>query len=200
MMEKTKRIELLSHTEVEELYELPEFNAHEQQLYFSLNKTEQAALAQFTKFKTRLYFILQVGYFKAKQQFVPFSFDDVSNDIQFIMNAYYPDLKSTVFTGCISREYIRKQRQAILALYNYRNWSPEYLFEIERHIGKLLKYYPQAHSAFRQLLAYFDHQKITIPSYRTFQDMFSLAFATEKNVLIPLFCLFQHLNNHSSQN
>lgn len=66
-MENIKRIQLLSSTEVEELYARPDFNAHEQHLYFSLTQSEREALAQFSKTKTRIFFILQLGYFKAKQ-------------------------------------------------------------------------------------------------------------------------------------
>ena len=73
-----------------------------------------------------------------------------------------------------------ESRQAILSFFNYRNWSPEYTPEIESHISDLLRYYPKGHSAFRQLLAYFDHQKIIIPSYRTLQEMFGRAFNAEE--------------------
>jgi len=180
-MENNKRIQLLSSTEVEELYALPAFNVHEQQLYFTLSQSEREALAQHINTKTRVYFILQLGYFKAKQQFFNFALDDCSSDVQFIVSTYYSDLEPIPFIGRISRAYARKQRQAILSLYGYRNWSPEYTSEIEAHIGDLLRYYPKGHSAFRQLLAYFDHHKIGIPSYRTFQDMFSSAFAAEDN-------------------
>jgi hypothetical protein len=179
-LENNKRIHLLSSTEVEELYTRPEFNAYEQRLYFTLTQSERVALARFSNIKTRIYFILQLGYFKAKQQFFNFSLDDVRNDVLFIVNTYYSDATLLQFTGSISREYSRKQRQTILSLFNYRNWSPEYTPEIESHISDLLRYYPTGHSAFRQLLAYFDHQKITIPSYRTLQDMFSCAFNAEE--------------------
>lgn len=179
-LENNKRIHLLSSTEVEELYARPEFNAYEQRLYFTLNQSERSALTQHSNIKTRIYFILQLGYFKAKQQFFNFSLDDVSNDVQFIMSSYYSDTTSSQFTGSLSRKYSRKQRQAILSLFNYRDWSPKYTPEIESHIGDLLRYYPKGHSAFRQLLAYFDHQKIIIPSYRTLQDMFSRAFVAEE--------------------
>ncbi|OTA15742.1 transposase [Xenorhabdus vietnamensis] len=78
---------------------------------------------------------------------------------------------------------MRSQQQAILSLFGYRNWSPQYTAEIESHLGYLLRYYPKGHNAFRQLLAYFGHQKLIIPSYRTLQDMFSSAFITEENRL-----------------
>jgi hypothetical protein len=95
-MENTKRIHLLSSTELEELYARPEFDAHEQRLYFTLTQSERAALAQFSNTKTRIYFILQLGYFKAKQQFFNFSLDEVYNDVQFIMGIYYKSAFSLV--------------------------------------------------------------------------------------------------------
>ena len=76
-MENIERIQLLSSTEVEELYARPEFNTHEQSLYFSLSPTERAALEQFRNTQTRIHFILQLGYFKAKQQFFNYSLDEV---------------------------------------------------------------------------------------------------------------------------
>jgi TnpA family transposase len=178
-LENIKRIQLLSNAEVEELYIRPEFNVHEQLLYFTLTPSERDALTQFSNTKTRIFFILQLGYFKARQQFFNFSLEDVSNDVQFIANIYYSDLSSILLTGRISRDYIRRQRQVILSLFDYCAWISDLVQEIQIHIGDLLRYYPKGHSAFRQLLAYFDRRKIIIPSYTTFQDIFSQAFSDE---------------------
>ncbi len=52
-----KRIHLLSDTEVKDLYALPEFSVNEQELYFTLNKSDQTALDRYTKIKTRVYFL-----------------------------------------------------------------------------------------------------------------------------------------------
>ena len=182
-MESIERIQLLSSTGVEELYTRPDFNAHEQCLYFSLSTAERTALEQFRNTQTRIHFILQLGYFKAKQQFFNYSLDEVSADVEYIVATYYSGTDAAQFTGSLSREYSRKQRQAILSLFDYRSWSPQFTAVIESHIGLLLRYYPKGHSAFRQLLTFFDHQNIIIPSYRTFQDMFSRAFATEEQRL-----------------
>tara|TARA_R110002072_G_scaffold298269_2_gene471966 strand:+ start:12556 stop:15618 length:3063 start_codon:yes stop_codon:yes gene_type:complete len=186
-MENIERIQLISSTEVEELYARPEFNLHEQILYFSLTPTERASLEGFRNTQTRIHFILQLGYFKAKQQFFNISLDEVCSDVQFIVATYYSSANAGQFTGTLSREYARKQRQEILSLFDYRNWSPQHTAEIESHISHLLRYYPKGHSAFRQLLAFFDHQKLVIPSYRTFQDMFSRAFTAEEQRLCALF-------------
>jgi hypothetical protein len=104
-VEKIKRAQLLFDTEVEELYARPEFDPHEQQLYFELTSAEREALAQNRNIKTRVHFILQLGYFKAKQQFFTFSFNDVGEDVKFILQTYYSDTNLEQFSGSISREY-----------------------------------------------------------------------------------------------
>ncbi|PQQ22032.1 DUF4158 domain-containing protein, partial [Photorhabdus hindustanensis] len=142
-MENTKRLQLLSNTEVEELYSRPEFNAHEQRLYFTLTQSEREALTQFSNTRTRIFFILQLGYFKAKQQFFNFSLEDVSNDAQFIANLYYTNAFPVSFAGRISRDYIRTQRQVILSLFGYCAWMSDLAPEIQSHISNLLRYYPK---------------------------------------------------------
>ncbi len=87
------------------------------------------------------------------------------------------------FTSRISRDYMRIQRQTILSLFNYRNWTSDFTPETQTHIGYLLRYSPKGHSAFRQLLAYFDHPKIIIPSYTTLQDIFNRTFSDEEKRL-----------------
>ncbi|AYA39180.1 DUF4158 domain-containing protein [Xenorhabdus nematophila] len=107
-MKNIKRIQLLSKAEVEALYTRPKFNAQEQRLYFALTQAEREVLTQFRNTKTRIFFILQLGYFKAKQQFFNFSLDDVCHDVQFISNTfyYYSHSSSISFTGRISRDYV----------------------------------------------------------------------------------------------
>jgi hypothetical protein len=46
-MENIERIQLLSSTEVEELYARPVFNTHEQRLHFSLSPVQRATLELF---------------------------------------------------------------------------------------------------------------------------------------------------------
>lgn len=107
MKKNQKRIQLLSDTEIEELYSRPEFNIHEQQLYFTLTASERTALTQFSNTRTRIYFILQLGYFKARQQFFNFSLDEVISDVLFIVSNYYSEFAVWSLTGRISHDYVR---------------------------------------------------------------------------------------------
>ena len=88
-MTNLKRLYLLSEAEIDELYARPIFNQEERVLYFDLNKAELDALGQLTTTKTRLYFILQLGYFKAKHQFFTFNLDEVNDDVTFLLNHFF---------------------------------------------------------------------------------------------------------------
>lgn len=83
-MANIKRINLLSNVEVIDLYARPDFNDDERELYFTLNEQEQIILNSYTTINTQLYFILQLGYFKAKQQFFK-CFATAQYDIKFIL-------------------------------------------------------------------------------------------------------------------
>lgn len=150
-----------------------------------MSQAELDVLNNYSTIKTRLYFILQLGYFKTKNQFFKFNFDDVQSDVNYIISNYFHDA-NLVLSGSVSRKYISLQKQAILNLFNYQDWSTEKAVLAEGHIGDLLKYYPKGHDTLRQLLTYFDHQKIVIPTYRNLQDMFTHAFSSEEKRLNQL--------------
>lgn len=181
-MSNTRRINLLSDAEIEDLYSRPRFNANEQNLYFALNKLELEFLEKYYSYKTRVSFILQLGYFKAKQQFYNFNFKDVDDDVKYITKAFKLgyNLKLSEY---ISEKYIRQQRKEILTLCNYKDWSAEYEAKITDYICELLRYYPKISGALRQLLDYFEKHQMVIPIYRNLQDMFTTAYAREEKRL-----------------
>lgn len=76
-MKNIKRIYLLPDAEIDDLYARPTFNKNEQELYFEMTQSELDTLVQFGTIKTKVYFILQLAYFKAKNQFFTFSFVSV---------------------------------------------------------------------------------------------------------------------------
>jgi hypothetical protein len=75
-----KRLRILGDDEIEAIYGRPRFTQEERIEYFSLSPTEKAALEQLHSIKSRIYFILQLGYFKARHLFVAFSIREVFED------------------------------------------------------------------------------------------------------------------------
>ena len=187
-MTNLKRIYLLPEAEIIDLYARPVFNKNEQQLYFELTQIELDTLGQFGTIKTKVHFILQLAYFKAKNQFFSFTFDDVRVDVDYVLAKFFKKT-DVVFHGNITRQRINQQKQIILNLFDYKACSVEQVIQIEAHIGELLRYYPKVHDAFRQLLVYLDNQKIVIPTYRSLQDMFTQSFVNERDRLDQLILL-----------
>lgn len=165
-MENEKRLQLLSEAEISDLYDKPCFTPEERELYFTLNPVEQQSLGRYHNTRTRVYFILQLGYFKAKHQFFRFHFEAAAEDTNFILKDYF-DREDTDWKGGLSRDSIRAQKRDILNLFNYRDWSTDFEPQILTKLGQLVRYFPKSHSALRQLLFHLDRQRIIIPSYRT---------------------------------
>ena len=64
-----KRLAILSRDEIEAIYGRPCFTKEERGEYFSLSPAEQVALEQLRFVNAKIYFILQLGYFKARNMF-----------------------------------------------------------------------------------------------------------------------------------
>ena len=121
-MTNLKRIYLLPEAEIVDLYERPIFNQNEQQLYFDLNQIELDMLGQFGTIKTKVYFILQLAYFKAKNQLFTFTFDDVQADVQYVLAGFFKK-SDAPFQGSITSKRINQQKQIILNLFEYQDWN-----------------------------------------------------------------------------
>src|SRR6185369_14135283 len=85
-----KRLQILDDEEIEALYGRPVFTADERTQYLTLTQPEQESLALFGLVHTQIYFLLQLAYFKAKQQFFAFTLDEVEDDVQAIMAQFFP--------------------------------------------------------------------------------------------------------------
>ncbi len=176
---------MLPVAEIDELYARPDFTSDEKALYFTLNDSELDRLNHYSNTKTRVYFILQLGFFKAKQQFFQFDIEEVPTDVEYILANFFNNTKASL-SGRPSRNYINQQKHDILELFNYQDWSSKNQSQTQAHTVELLKLHPNGHNAFRELLNYFEMQQIVIPSYRSLQTLFSTAFSIEEQRLNAL--------------
>ena len=67
-----KRIRILGDDEIEALYGRPHFTYEERLHYFSLSHPEKELLGELRSVKSQAYFVLQLGYFKARRLFFIF--------------------------------------------------------------------------------------------------------------------------------
>ncbi len=63
------RLKILGGDEIDALYAHPRFTHEERVEHFALSPAEVAALEQLHSIKSKIFFILQLGYFKARHMF-----------------------------------------------------------------------------------------------------------------------------------
>ena len=113
------RLRILSDSEIDALYGRPRFTQEERDEYFSLAPAEKETLKQLRFINARINFILQLGYFKARNMFFVFDAQEVEEDIRFIRGRYFPDLQNG--DADITKVTRLKQQKMILNLCNYQN-------------------------------------------------------------------------------
>ena len=65
----SRRLSILTKSEIDDLYGLPRFSDDDRSLFFDLSAVEQKAVDAVHTCSSAVHLILQIGYFKAKQQF-----------------------------------------------------------------------------------------------------------------------------------
>ena len=89
-MKTERRIRILPENEIDDLFERPVFNDEERLIWFELTEEERLLLAPKKTLEGKIDLMLQIGYFKAKQQFFTYLFEDVPEDVSYILARYFP--------------------------------------------------------------------------------------------------------------
>jgi TnpA family transposase len=177
--ENSKRINILKQSEIKDLYEIPKFTDDERRWYFELHDNESKLLKFSGNTKTKADAILQLGYFKAKNQFFQYRHDDVQSDINYILNQYFDDARIGRFR--ISREIKRKNQNRILNFLGYQYFKKtthgEHLLTTARELSSVSV---NPVFIFNALIETIYKKKLTTPGYTTLQDIISKALSLEQ--------------------
>ena len=119
------RLTILTEKELQAVYGLPQFTDEERSLYFALAPLEKQQLEQLRNLTAAVYFILQLGYFKAKKQFFVFGLAEVFDDVGYILHRYFPTV-AKLPTVTISKPTRLAQQAEILRLFDYQLCSQEW--------------------------------------------------------------------------
>jgi TnpA family transposase len=179
-----KRLRILGDDEIEALYGRPRFTDDERREYFALSATEKALLEQFHSTPSRLYCLLQLGYFKARSRFFVFDLHEVMEDVRYIQEQYFPGFQGTdVHITKVTR--LRQQR-FILALYHYRHCSAQERQHLATKAQQAARVDSKPVYIFRELLHYLATHRIVSPAYSVMQDIIGKALTAEQHRLTAL--------------
>ena len=164
-----KRLSILTPDEIEEIYGLPKFSHEDRLIYFSFNHAEKEMVDIHRSYQSILYFILQLGYFKAKKMFFVFDFSMVREDVRHILIQYFPEINEVPVHDIPKMTSIDMQKK-ILGLFEYRLCDQPIKTALKFKAIQLAKVCTKPIYIFKELVNYLESQKIVLPGYSFFQE------------------------------
>ncbi|MGO9432093.1 Tn3 family transposase [Rhodoblastus sp.] len=181
MTTKSERLTVLSEAEQFALYGLPDFDDGQRMHYLSFSERELALLSSQIGLHAQVYCALQIGYFKAKHAFFHFSWEDVEEDLAFVLTRYFNG--RGVVPKPVFKRKLYIQRNAIAALYGYRLWSTEFLPQLDERAAQVVQRDVAPGFIAAELVVYLNEQKIVRPGYTTMQAVISKGLSAERERL-----------------
>ena len=185
-LSKTKRLNILTSTEIDDLYFCPQLTEDERIWLFELTQEEQLILSSKISIATKVDAIIRLGYFKRNPQFFQFNLTDIPDDVNHIMDRYFESV--VLDKSSIGREIKLRNQQWVLRMTGYTLFSqaahaPLLITKAE----KICRLSVSPVFIFRELLTEVTQKKITRPGYSTFQKIISAALMTEQKRIGHIF-------------
>lgn len=137
MSHKNKLLTVLSDAEHEALYGLPDFDDRQQLDYLSLSEAELALAMSRPDIPAQVYCVLQIGYFKAKQAFFRYAWDEADDDTTFVLSRYFQGEAFDCKRITDHEHYT--QRRLIAELLGYQLWSREFLAQLAQQAAQIVR-------------------------------------------------------------
>ncbi len=192
--QRTKRLYLLDAAEVAALYDQPHFTDEERAYYFSLSPTEATLMQTFTDEAVQAFFVLQLGYFKAKQRFFSVKLVDVLSDLICIVNQHGLGVAPDDLR-LLNPRTRQHQRQIILDYVRYRYAHAQERQQAYQVVLQAARISPKPQYLLRILLQFCASERIILPAYTTVQEtIIGKAITAEEHRLVDL--LHTHVTTH----
>jgi hypothetical protein len=108
------RLQILSPEEYDLLWGFPSFTQSDRDLFFTLTAPEREALEQRRSIRTKIHFLLHLGYFRARQRFFRFELPAVRDDVDYLRRRYFDNRAVADLT--VSDHTRKRHVEAILGL------------------------------------------------------------------------------------
>ena len=177
-MKNINRLNLLTQDEINSLYALPQYSKAEQINYLLLNKQEYEAMHKFNNLSAKLYFSLQLAYFKTKRLFFSFTFKQVIQDAEFLLSQHF---QNEVLPDSIpSKNTLTAIRQSILKLTQCHDNKSEVKMEWFNVALEVCRTSLNPRTIFEKLIIYIERNEIVMPAYSIMQDLIGKAIKEEQ--------------------
>ncbi len=181
---KSKLLAVLSPAEQDALYGLPDFDDGQRLDYLCLSEPQLALACSRPGLQAQAWCALQIGYFKAKQTFFGFTWDEVQDDLAFVLSRYFPG--QAFEPRPVTKHEHYAQRALIARLFDYRLWSSEFLAQLEQQAAQIVRRDVTPGFIVAELIVYLNEHKVERPGYTTLQRLISQALSAERRRLAAL--------------
>ena len=184
---QSKRLKILSKEELHNIFDLPDFTSDERREYFYLNAQEKDFLVNLRSISSKLYFILQTGYFKSRHLFFKFEFTEVAEDVEYVLQKYFPEQKPHPENfKAVAKSTKLIHQKAILKIHNYRLCGKSERQIIADKAGSFAKISAKPIYIFREIVSFLQEKLFVLPGYSLLQEIVGQALVREQNRLTEL--------------
>lgn len=177
-------IKLFTQKELNDLYGIPEFTDEERLYFFTLSSRDQEILDSFKKLEDKIYFILSLGYFKAKNCLIKFTFKTSKKDFLYLIDTYFP--KEKLPKQLPSPKQQDRIQNKILDYEKAIRLTKDLQKDLNLVLSKLIKRHPKARPLTKAFLDHLSRENIALPAYSTLQRLITRAIAQEKKRLFSI--------------
>lgn len=180
-----KRLKILSEDELKSIYGRPFFTYEDRCHYFSLSEPEKELLDTLRSIKSKAYFVLQLGYFKAKHLLFTFDLHEVEEDLRYVLKEHF-NHNEMIDLSSVGKVTRLKQQHLILELFNYRSCDAKVRQQLEEKARKAATYCGKPIYIFREIMNYLTEHNIVVPGYSFMQETVGKTITYEQNRLITI--------------
>jgi TnpA family transposase len=159
-----------------------ERNTH---LYFDLSANEMDIIDTVHTRSAAVHLALQLGYFKAKRQFFVYQREAVLDDLNYILQKYFPGMGLETIKE-LSKPTRLEQQRVILQLCDFRICGDTAKAELEQKAQRVAMLSTHPVFILSETLKYLTNQRIVAPGYTTLQDMVSRVVSGERRRITDL--------------
>lgn len=145
-----------------------------------MDSETQKLVNELRRLETRVYFILLLGYFRARPIIFNFSFEDVIVDLDYVRTKYFngKDIMLTDLPRTTKTKLFKK-------LLNYTGFS-NYHSKVDKELllkrlNDVVKINLEPRYVFDECIAYFSQNRIALAGYTTLQDTISTVLSNERS-------------------
>jgi TnpA family transposase len=162
------KMKIFNSLEEAEFESPPKFNGIERKHFFATSIAINALLENLRTPTNKVYFLIALGYFKARKRFFARQF--LESDIQFVANQLKLNA-SDVHLETYSKETCSRNQLLILQHFGYSPFNQAAKEILLNEIKRLAKIQSRPKVILLELIETLIYKKIEIPSYRTFSDL-----------------------------